>query len=406
MISFKPGMNNEKIAMIALVIIIAGALSLFLISSFGGDIIDNLFDDTTTPNQGDNVIEEGDCADVNYIGRYATNNTVFDSSYDDVDEKTGGNPLNIFVTTDKTLPSPTGYSNYTSGFIDGLLSRLIGKEEGETYTLEIPPDEAYGNKMSGGELIHTEALNQNILYTNSFLNQSLEVVSVNTTNIILKWVDPPTEKFTMPSTIIYGSLDLQNPDVDYSDAVLMAPPFGLWENSTEIVDTTEDSFIMKTIPPKTSNLTDKPTQIPLDLLSGETLFIFPDATTVDYNEENGTITFMSNPTEGKTYSYSEQSIYGTLNIELTVNEVTSDKINVSSLYVDYNQTQNFEVDRIKTYNDTFEYPRIYNFDISFLQQALSYMIPDFQREGYSFDELAGETLIFEVTIENVYKTSS
>ncbi len=66
-------MQKEKIALIALVIIVIGALSVFLIA-VNTDIFENLFKEKLT-------IAEDDCADVNYIGRFASNNTVFDSSY-------------------------------------------------------------------------------------------------------------------------------------------------------------------------------------------------------------------------------------------------------------------------------------------------------------------------------------
>ena len=41
--------------------------------------IENIYN--TSTNETKNVIELGDCVDLNYIGRYASNDTVFDSSY-------------------------------------------------------------------------------------------------------------------------------------------------------------------------------------------------------------------------------------------------------------------------------------------------------------------------------------
>ena len=58
-----------------------------------------------------------------------------------------------------------------------------------------------------------------------------------------------------------------------------------------------------------------------------------------------------------------------------------------------------------SFKRTFEFPRIYDMDISFLQQALPQFESDLQREGYSLGNLAGETLIFEISIEEIIKTS-
>lgn len=395
-------MQNEEIAIIALVVIIVGALSVYIVATNDGDIFENLFGE----KQQEGTIEIGDCIDVNYIGKYASNGTVFDSSYSDWKNKSGGTPLKVFVNLDTSEMPPAEYQGYSSGIIEGLMEGLIdsGLKEGEHSTIgPISPEKAYGEKFDEGDTVNTTTLNQNALYFNSTINQTLEVTSRNSTILYLKWIDSSNEKFTMPSLIIYGSFDMQNPNPDYDDIIKIAPPFAIWKNATEIIETTEDSFITKTTPTKTENLTDKIEQIPLDLISGESIFIFPDATTVAYNETN--ITFTSSPIEGKIYTYSEQTIYGVISYELTVNNVTADNVNISILIVEYNQTQYYDLKRTVSYSRTFEYPRVYDMGISFLQQALPQFSFDLQREGYSLNKLAGESLIFEVTIEKIYKTS-
>ena len=146
MISFKPGMQNEKIAIIALVIIIIGALSLFFITAYGEDILDNLFGEIREETEPE-VIALGDCVDVNYIGRYASNGTVFDSSYDFVENKSGGTPLKMFININQSETSPmVGYT----GIIEGLAEGLIGLKENDTATIgPIPPEKAYGAKKLG-----------------------------------------------------------------------------------------------------------------------------------------------------------------------------------------------------------------------------------------------------------------
>jgi FKBP-type peptidyl-prolyl cis-trans isomerase 2 len=411
MISFKPRMNNEKIAIIAVVIIIAGALSLFLVSSFGEDIFANLFDDDTKTNTGeDSIIEEGDCADVQYIGRYASNDTIFDTSYEDVavdagiyDASRPYEPLNVFVNRDRSAQPPADYADYSSGLIDGLISRLIGAEEGKSYTFTIPPEEAYGaNKLETGAVINTTVFNQNIFDPTNFINQSLQVNKKTDTRIELEWINPP-QQFTLPNLIIFGSLDITDPNPAYEDAIEMCPPFAIWEDATEVIETKDTYYLTKTTPIKTENLTENITQVPLDLFGEETLFIIPDATSVTYDES--IITFHLDPEEGKVYRYEEQTMFGPVNIELTVSSVTNDLVNISIYIVEYDQNQSYSVAREINFNRTFEYPRIYDMELDFLQQALPEFEMDLQREGYSIHHLAGETLVFEVTIESVYKTS-
>ena len=78
MISFKAAMQSEKLAIIALVIIIAGALSTYLVSSNSEYIFENLFG-KPEKETSNNTIEFGDNVDLHYIGRYASNDTIFDS---------------------------------------------------------------------------------------------------------------------------------------------------------------------------------------------------------------------------------------------------------------------------------------------------------------------------------------
>ena len=149
MTPFTASMNNEKIALIALVIIIAGALTVFLVSGNLEDILNNLTNDQD--QSLDSNVEVGDCVDVNYIGRFADNKTVFDTSYEDIavdeglyNENRTYEPLTIFVNPEGILSTPDGYENYSSSMIQGFLDGLVGMEKGETKTVTIPPEKAYG----------------------------------------------------------------------------------------------------------------------------------------------------------------------------------------------------------------------------------------------------------------------
>ena len=68
------------------------------------------------------TIKIGDCVDMHYIGRYASNNSVFDSSYEDVNNKTGGYPLNVFVSLNSSEKSPkVGYKTVIERLAEGLI---------------------------------------------------------------------------------------------------------------------------------------------------------------------------------------------------------------------------------------------------------------------------------------------
>lgn len=391
-------MKNEKIAILALIIIIAAALSVLLFSSLGDDLMDNLFSDTSSPQES-NIIEDGDCADVHYIARYASNNTIFDSSYNDTDERSGGTPLQIFVTTDETTQKPSGFSNYTSSYISGLMDRLIGTKQGESYTFEIPPEEAYGaNRLNVGDRFNSSSFALNTLNPSLSLNQTLEVTKLDDNNFSLKWVNLDSyEKFTMPQMVLNDLLAST-----YEDMILLPPLYFIWENASEIVNYTDDTVTIKTTPTKTENLYESFEPIQYGFDENEVFALFPDETIASYDED--TITLRSNPEVGAEYEYS-YSYYGQEIVMIYIVEnLTEETIGFTIDIPEYNQTQNQTVVRSIEFNRTYDFPRNYeNLPINYQETLIG---ADLEREGYSLHELAGETLIFEVSIEQVYKTST
>ncbi|RLF41953.1 MAG: hypothetical protein DRN12_01790 [Thermoplasmata archaeon] len=148
-------MQSEKIAAIALVVIIAGALGLYLSMVYGGDIWSNIAPSKPPSFQStsnlENTVQLGDCVDVNYIGRFHSNGTVFDTSYEDIARKWNiynanrtYQALKIFVNPYGNLTVPKGYENYTSSMIPGFIEALVGMKKGENKTVSIPPEKAYG----------------------------------------------------------------------------------------------------------------------------------------------------------------------------------------------------------------------------------------------------------------------
>jgi FKBP-type peptidyl-prolyl cis-trans isomerase 2 len=351
------------------------------------------------------TVKPGDCVDLHYIGRYASNNTIFDSSYTDPTNKTGGTPLKIFVTLDPSQSPPLGYSDYSPNIIKGLMNGLIGKKEGKSYTIgPIPPEDAYGKRFGLNDTVNTTAFNQNIFDIDLSLNQTMKVIERTTDFIKMEWVDLPEDPFTMTSLIIYASLDFEDFDPNYDDIILLCPLYSLWENATEIVSVSDEEAMIRTTPNKLTGLTENIEQIPLDLYGKDYFFIFPNETEATYT--NDSISITSSPEEGKIYHYTGQNPYGgIIHYELTVHSVTDDKINLSLFAVEFDETMFFEVNRTVSFNRTFEVPLIYNMTTMFLEQVLPRFWYDLKREGYGFSDLAGESLLFEITIKELYKTS-
>ncbi len=133
-------MQIEKTGIIALTVLIA------IILSVGGVWL--YYKYVYTPVK---IVDNGDCVDVDYIGRFTSNGTVFDTSYENIAKEYGiynGNrtyqPLKIFVDTTGDKKLPGGYENYSSGMIKGFVKALVGMKEGETKNVTIPPKDAYG----------------------------------------------------------------------------------------------------------------------------------------------------------------------------------------------------------------------------------------------------------------------
>lgn len=372
-------MKNEKIALVALVIVVMSALCVFLIA-----VNTTFFEDIFTEKL---TIEEGDCADVNYIGRYPGNNSIFDSSYTYIENKTGGIPLKIFVTTNTSLQSPKG--GYSSGMIKGFMMGIIGMKEGQTKTIgPIAPKDAYGEKkFTIGSLFNSS-------YLAFGMNQDVIVTNYTATNLSVKWINVENlSNFTMPQVIIKN---LQS--TNETEMVIYPPPCYIWENATRIINISDSSVIVKTNPTKSTNLS---TQI-TNVRNGEQeMLIFPDATTASWT--NDTITIICSPTIGKNYTTTQEFSGTTYNVVITVINITADKINVSVVN-DQDPTPTYsEYYKTFTFNRTFILPRYYN---NIPTMYISYVyLADIEYQGYSINPLAGESLLFEVTVEKVYKTS-
>ncbi len=384
--SFNAGMQSEKVAIIALVIIIVGALSVYLFITYSDDIFGNIIEENGEPEVLS--IELGDCADVKYIGKYASNGTIFDTSYEYAENKTGGIPLQMFVSINKSAISPkAGYSIV----IEGLAEGLVELKENDTATIgPIPPEKAYGaKKLSIGDTFSTINLALE-------LNQTVQVTDLDTETISLKWINIENiGKFTMPQ-IILKNLSA----IDQNEMIIFPPPHSIWENSTEIINITDETVTVKTTPTKNEGLSE--TLEPIQYGVEDVMFIFPDATTATWSET--TISVTSSPEIGKSYPYSQDTGQGyVMNMTFTVESIVDDMINISVMYEDSEEKLYQEVNSNIEFDRTFTMPRSYN-NIPIMYEEYLFA-EDLQREGFSLHELAEESLIFEVEIVKIYKTS-
>ena len=382
-------MQNEKIAIIALAIIIIGALSIFLAATYGEDILDNLFPEEKT-------IEIGDCADVNFNEMLA-NGTVSHSSYTYPENKTGGTPLNIFITMNQSEAPPTEYPQYLSGLliegflIEGFMEGLIGLKEGETATIgPIPPEKAYGVTPKVGDVIDLSALGGgDVLLKVLKINENLPIPS-DFIGLLGEGI-----------TTIYVVRDESHYIGETIDTYVDNEKIAHWENATVVTKINETLLWRYTTPleDKYENLT----WVDANFVESYQITYPTYASTITSINETTFIVTIT-PEINETISFFDaENPYGLYYI---IESVTDDKI---ITYLDdgasvENRTRR-EFDRSLTVqrNETFDIT--YSFPSGYLEMLLEYLRSEDSSIIYSTAELADKTLYFEVEIVEVYKTS-
>jgi FKBP-type peptidyl-prolyl cis-trans isomerase 2 len=391
MTSFNPTMKNKKSAVILLVTVIVAAIFVFFAVSYSENIVNFLNGKKTE----EKVIALGDCADVNYVGRYASNNTIFDTSYSNVANDSGiynknnpYQPLKIFVNLNKSKSPPAGYQNYSQSFIEGLIEGLVGLKEGQTSVINISAEKAYGaKKLKVGDIFSTKFLTASGY--NYQLNQTVEVLNMTSGNVTLKWLNVQgLGNFTLPEGILMGEEAIKQATRTIYDSL---PPYYLWENSSTIINVTGTDVLIKATPTKAKNLSEQ--VLPFSSV-GTFGFIFPDATTAEWNESK--ITIRSSPTPGSHYTLDYRGIL----YNITVINVTTTHVNVS--IESQGKIQPSELNRTIEFNRTYLMRRLYIIPVNYFQYIFG---GDIQKAGYGLSKLAGERLLFEVTIVKVYKIS-
>jgi FKBP-type peptidyl-prolyl cis-trans isomerase 2 len=373
MILFNSAMQREKVAVIGLVIIIVVALFAYLAATY--DIFGNLFEN----EEESGVIEIGDCVEVNYIGKY-TNGTIFDSSYEDPLSKTGGEPAKFFVSLDPTASPPDDYYDYAVG-IEGFTEGLIGMKEGEEKTIgPIPPEKAYGIAPSIGDTIeiHDASIGGNL---------SLEIVDIQI-NVSLP------DEFAGWGFADPTNLYILRDNSHYIGEKMTFYPS--WENASVVTKINDTLAWVLTTPPedKIENFT----WTEIDLSTGELVSYWENSSSAEFNES--TIVVTHTPAINDTMEYI--SDYET--IVYTVVNLTEDKINVSYLDSDGNISY-YSMDRKITIERNQTQDIVLSFPTEYFEYLLSYLQMLDPTIDYSLSNLAGKTLIFDVEIVKIHKTS-
>ena len=273
--------------------------------------------------------------------------------------------------------------------IEGFMDGIIGMQEGQTKTIgPIPPEKAYGtNKFGIGSIFTSQ-------YLAFGMNQTVEVTNYTSENLSVRWIQMENlGNFTMPQLVINN---LQS--TNETEMVVYPPPYYIWENCSSITNITDTNVTVRTTPTKSTNLSKEVK----DVRYGEKqMLIFPNATTASW--DNTTITVVCSPIVGQNYTFQTQGYSGMVNITIHINSIIGDMINVTITNDQSPEPSYLDVYKVLTFNRTFTLPRIYK-DIPAMYISYFYG-EDIQRAGYSLEPLAGETLLFEVTVEKVYKTS-
>jgi len=383
-------MQKEKLAVIGLVVIIVAALSAYILTT--EDVFENLFEDEGTKiSISEGAIELGDCVDVNFIGKFV-NGTVFESSYSDVENKTDGAPLNIFVSLNLTETPPEGYEIYSSQMIvEGFMEGLVGLEEGETSTIgPIPPEKAYGVKPKVGDIIDLTPLIPDLDIT-----YVLKVIEIQ-------------EDVPMPSDYVAyygpGLTTLYTLREDWHDiGEIIETSYVFWENSSAVTKINETLLWMYTTP--TTELNENFTWSEVNVTTG-TQTTYPENMSSVTTLTEDIIVVTCNP---EINSEIVESVFTGIDYSDTiylVENMTADKINTSitdstgnKTYKEFDRT--ITIQRNETQNITMD-----PFPGELLEEQLFLYVRAIDSDfKLSYSDFAGETLNYEVTIEKVYKTS-
>lgn len=312
-------------------------------------------------------LEKKDFAEIYYIG-YFENGSVFASSFQGNATKDTSFDEDVYNLTPLKLYFEEGFpTEYPEGWGYGDLGAILGwrideieglyegmrgmKEDEEKVIGPLPPEKGFGR-----------AVVENLEFTTNILTETEEtfiVRNITEAGVNVTWVPEVGKKFTLLSS--WG--------VD-----IIEHPHSLWENATEVISFNDTHAKVRTTPDETEKLTLYP--------------FWENKTEAIVNET--AISLTTTPDVGFNFT-------GPYGERYTVEYVTEDTINISILYG--NQTFYSDINRTITFNRTVELSRLFN------NIPWGYLEDDFEELGYSFHELAGNTLYYRVKVLHIYKVS-
>jgi hypothetical protein len=371
-------MQKEKIAAVALVVIVIAVSIAFITATYYPDILEKMI-------EGEKTIEYGDYADIHYIGRYTSNNSVFASSYEYADNKSGGTPIKVFIILNSSAVPDANYSGYANTidntYVIGFLEGLPGLKEGESKTIgPLSPGKAYGfAPKEGDELDLTE-----------FGGVVYEIVKIKrNTTPLPEWIDLG---FDPNSTVsIYILRDQSHYIGEYIDL------YPAWGNSS-IVTKINDTFIwIETTPPADIPVEFTWTELN-QTLSGNIQFPKDKSTITSQNDT--TLVINHDAVVGDNVSF--LSSFGQA-INFAVVSVSDDIINVSYnnsgsfIYFEFSRTTIVELNQ--TQDITIPIPE------DTLSPVLPFLWSSENDFRLSLSNLADEEVIFEIDVLEIYKGS-
>jgi hypothetical protein len=385
-ISYNTAMNEDKkriLAIAIIVLIIVGALSTLLLlqtNSQGKSILDEILDNFF---KEEDEIEYGDYADIHYIGRFVENDSIFDTSYDDLENRSGGEPLKFFVTLNSSESPSSTYSDYSNSingeFIKGFIQNLIGLKKGDNVTTNsISPENAYGISPKEGDVINLSDFGGGIV----------KIVKIKeNAKTPPEWV-----QFGLDPNQTMTIYTLRDESHYIGEAIELNYPS--WENSSIVTAINETLIWMKINPPyeigETFGWID---------IKGLEPVTYPENSTSITSINETTIVLNHAPSINDTIQVQE----GFSIVSYTVENLTDEKINASmeqsgnKTYKEFNRTTIIE--RNQTQEIIVDIP-----DLS-LEQIFPYireLDPDFV---LSLSPYADKSVYFEIEVIDIYKAS-
>jgi len=402
MISFSTDMKEvtkRNIAVVLLVTIILGAISVRVASSPSEDgkslldeIIENLFKEEKS-------IELGDLADVHYIGRYASNNTIFDSSYEDPENKTGKNPLHVFVTLDSSETPPDEYSTYSNmiggDFVEGFIEGLIGLKIDQIDTIgPLDPEKAYGISPKVGDIIEYSGAGEEI---------RLKVADIRENTLMPAELEEIKELYGWGNiTTIYVLRDESHYIGEFID-IYTSDVFGtpLWENATTVTKINETLLWTYTTP--NEGKYDNLTWIESKLDEGyQTNYPEESTDIISINETSFSV--KHTPTTNGTIQYFDSN--NPSGLVYIVENITDDKI---ITYLDDGSSEENrttrEFNRTGTTQRNQTQKITTSFPVEYMELLLSFLKSSDSNVIFSLGSLADEVVYFEVEIVDVHRPS-